>query len=927
MEHTQSTSPRSDRRSPMADSRYSPSSISPPSLLLLLVFLAATAVAAATPPYSPNCGASVPESTPTTRLIHSSSHSFFTLSNGQFSGGDPFTPASSMSRFFYFLPHAFYRTTTPGVLGLTATLSFRSRGTRFLGRNLTESSLLFDRVQPRISKRRWPLSFELSGFWSESSGLLCMVGEGTSRSLDGKLLPLSAVLNLHYPKSSNITTSLVAGTISSLESADSPNHFNPISILAYSQKSYNYTMISDANASCSHVDLKEKSLGLETSDVCSSLRGFSGGRFRLEYGADCSSKNCGPFAKDPGFYPSFLSLNALQCSDDGKLHLFMGFSNYSGYGYRSMFAANNSLVAEGFWDHDKNRLCMVACRALGFEGLRNVSVADCTIRVCLWFPAVISIESRGSIVGRLWSDKDEKDSGHFDMVSFWSSDSSGMNSLSGLRYQYTKLGNLSSSCKAFSSSKSRSSKKKYPDGKSVGDMSFDLSLKDSEGRTTWGYASPIAIGENIYGHSFMVYTAASTPATPLLDLNHSLLNVSYRISYTLPNSSYDGSGQTEISAEGVYNAAAGSFCMIGCRYLLASVNEKQVKSLASKDCEVLINIQLPSLHPEAREHLDGSIRSTRKKSDPLYFEPLETRPYVMYTNQAVESIWRMDIEITMVLISLTLSCIFIGFQLFYLNKHPDVLPSISITMLVILALGHMIPLVLNFEALFLNRNRQNVLSWSGGWLEANEVIVRVITMVAFLMQFSFLQVAWSSRYREESKMGLWMAERKALQLCLPLYFIGGLIAWFVYSSPSRPLLQRLDFDSANHRSLWEDMISYAGLILDGFLLPQILLNIFWNSKDKALSPVFYVGTTIIRALPHLYDAYRARHYVPHFNSSYIYANPNGDFYSSAWDIIIPCEGVLFAVLIFLQQRFGGTCFLPARFRQSTGYETVSSISL
>lgn len=683
-------------------------------------------------------------------------------------------------------------------------------------------------------------------------------------------------------------------------------------------------MISDAKSSCSRVDHKVESLGLDKTSLCSSLMGYLGGRFRLDYGngTNCSSKNCGPFAKDLSFYPSFLSWNHIQCSDDGKLHLYMEFSNYTGYGERSIFVPKHSLVAEGFWDHDKNRLCMVACRVLDVEGSGGAaSVSDCSIRVCLWIPAVLSIESSGSVVGQLWSGNDEKDLGYFDMVSFWSSEAS-FDSTPDLRYEYTKLDSVNKSCKAFNLPKSR---KMYPDGESVGDMRFDFSLRDAKGRRAWGYANPLFIGQTFYGRSYMVSLVAPTPPPSLVDLNHSLLNVSYRISYSLPNSSYDGSEQTEILAEGVYNAATGMLCMVGCRYLLASVNEKQVNG--SKDCEILINMQLSPLNPEAGERLYGSIKSSRKESDPLYFEPLETRLYVMYNSQSVESIWRMDMEITMVLISLTLLCIFIGFQLFYINKNPDVLPSISVTMLVILTLGHMIPLVLNFEALFMRRNTQNVLLWSGGWLEANEVIVRLITMVAFLMQFRFLQVVWSARYPEESKKALWVAERKALQLCLPLYFIGGLIAWFVYSNQSRSQPQRQDFNSANHRSIWEDLISYAGLILDGFLLPQILLNIFWNSKDKALSPVFYVGTTIVRALPHLYDAYRAHHYVPYFDSSYIYANPKNDFFSSTWDIIIPCEGVLLAVLIFLQQRFGGRCILPARFRQSGGYEIVSSISL
>ncbi|KAA8523898.1 hypothetical protein F0562_010321 [Nyssa sinensis] len=227
----------------------------------------------------------------------------------------------------------------------------------------------------------------------------------------------------------------------------------------------------------------------------------------------------------------------------------------------------------------------------------------------------------------------------------------------------------------------------------------------------------------------------------------------------------------------------------------------------------------------------------------------------------------MDLEIVMVLTSNTLACVFVGLQLFYVKKHPDVLPFISLVMLVILTLGHMIPLVLNFEAMFLqNRNRQNVLLGSGGWLEVNEVIVRVVTMVAFLLQFRLLQLALGCT------IGRWKPK-------------------------------------------------------DGFLFPQILFNVFQISKESSLSRSFYIGTTFVRLLPHAYDLYRAHNYVQrHFDGSYFYANPTADFYSTVWDIIIPLGGMLFAVIIYLQQKFGGRCILPGKFRESRAYEKVPVVS-
>ena len=110
-------------------------------------------------------------------------------------------------------------------------------------------------------------------------------------------------------------------------------------------------------------------------------------------------------------------------------------------------------------------------------------------------------------------------------------------------------------------------------------------------------------------------------------------------------------------------------------------------------------------------------------------------------------------------ISNTLACVFVGLQLFYVKKHPHVLPFISIVMLIVLMLGHMIPLLLNFEALFVaNRDQTNVFLGSGGRFEVNEVTVRVVTMVAFLLQFRLLQLTWSARKGEGSQEGWWVLD-------------------------------------------------------------------------------------------------------------------------------------------------------------------------
>ncbi|KAK9131782.1 hypothetical protein Scep_011310 [Stephania cephalantha] len=549
----------------------------------------------------------------------------------------------------------------------------------------------------------------------------------------------------------------------------------------------------------------------------------------------------------------------------------------------------------------------------------------------LRFPAVLSIKSRSSVVGQIWSNKTAKESDHFGGIKFRSSVERNVGA-PGLKYQYTELERVNKLCpkKAVVGIK----RKVYPDAYSF-DMRFDMNVKNSKGERTWGYFTPLSIGDEFFEQSVHFVGVAMAPESSVVyrRQNYStVMNVSYAISFSNPvhfnfdgrHSSTNSTSTFKIRAEGVYDSGSGSLCMIGCRDLASNLQgSKQNESL---DCEILINAQFPALHAKKKANVEGTIESTRKKSDLLHFERLEFSAIAMSTTDAVESVWRMDLEITMVLISNTLLCIFVCLQLFYVKKHPDVLPSISLLMLVILTLGSMIPLVLNFEALFLsNRTRQNVLSGGGGWLEVNEVIVRVVTMVAFLLQVRLLQLTWSSRTGEGNSKGIWTAEKKALYVLLPLYLLGGLIAWFVLRWDNYSELT--DFSNGSvvldeNHSLLGDLRSYAGLLLDGFLLPQILLNIFFRSKDKILSHAFYLGVTAVRLLPHAYDLYRANSYSAYNNASYFYANPHGDYFSTAWDVIILCGGSILAVLVYVQQRLGGRCILPRSYRDFDLYEKV-----
>ena len=74
-----------------------------------------------------------------------------------------------------------------------------------------------------------------------------------------------------------------------------------------------------------------------------------------------------------------------------------------------------------------------------------------------------------------------------------------------------------------------------------------------------------------------------------------------------------------------------------------------------------------------------------------------------------------------------------------------------------------------------------------------------------------------------------------------------------------------------------------------------------------------------------YDLYCDHSYVQ-YKGTYIYVNPAEDLFSAAWDVIIPIGVLLFAAIIYLQQRFGGRCILPKRFRGLEGYENIPTVS-
>lgn len=417
----------------------------------------------------------------------------------------------------------------------------------------------------------------------------------------------------------------------------------------------------------------------------------------------------------------------------------------------------------------------------------------------------------------------------------------------------------------------------FPGNHSCRDFVFHFNLKNPE-LHVHGSAPPIVQEDRP-----MPDDVFSRRVAPEVNTQR-LLNVSYDLQYTVADV------DRRINAEGVYD----TLCMVACQV-----------SNGSSDCQVLVTVQFAPVDTGTREHDVGTISSLRTKSDPLFFEALE------FVSQGMDLMWQPE---SMLELSPALFAVVLILQLRHAKKHPEAVPSMSITMLVVLALGYLIPLMLDFEpAIRALQNRFDPV-WTWYRIVPNRFPLRVGTMLAFLLQLRLLQLALLGRRPTEPGRGgdgsSAAAERRTLQACLLLHFLGAVLMLIANRGDGRP---RLLIDATDPTPA-DVLVSYGGLVLDGFLLPQVISNAFSGSKARALSPWFYVGGTVIRAAPHAYD---------------VYAGPRGNLFGGvALDVAVLFGVALLAVLLFLQQRVrlrGAFVCSSSSKRRSGAYRMVSSV--
>ncbi|XP_066311285.1 uncharacterized protein [Miscanthus floridulus] len=264
-----------------------------------------------------------------------------------------------------------------------------------------------------------------------------------------------------------------------------------------------------------------------------------------------------------------------------------------------------------------------------------------------WFPDTWSFQDRKTVVGLIWNSSRVLRSVGY------------TGDLSDIKYNYT----LVEKAKEHYHSNPVLSKDRngsFPGNHSCRDFVFHFNLKNPELRVH-GSAPPIVQEDRP-----MPDDVFSRRVAPEVNTQR-LLNVSYDLQYTVADV------DRRINAEGVYD----TLCMVACQV-----------SNGSSDCQVLVTVQFAPVDTGTREHDVGTISSLRMKSDPLFFEALE------FVSQGMDLMWQPE---SMLELSPALFAVVLILQLRHAKKHPEAVPSMSITMLVVLALGYLIPLMLDFE--------------------------------------------------------------------------------------------------------------------------------------------------------------------------------------------------------------------------------------
>ncbi|KAM0855823.1 hypothetical protein ACQ4PT_049530 [Festuca glaucescens] len=454
-----------------------------------------------------------------------------------------------------------------------------------------------------------------------------------------------------------------------------------------------------------------------------------------------------------------------------EVRAYVVFSNDTtperrGYHYRQgrFMVGEQAVVAEGRWDQIQGVLCLRACRVVSSPSALSVLAVrehECGIRMSFWFPAVWTMRSRSLVAGMLWNSTGNNDDAELM--------SGAITVLSIDGSDNHRSSNLSDVKYSYNDTMLEEAKKHYR-----------LKIETEKIKESHSFPGNYTYRDFVFefyqqqgdghGQAFPVTLGSAMVSGDRLAAEDSFSELVEAEQDPVLSVSYDiHHNAPPDNWVRPQNGLNYSVDLQDRRISAEGVYDPKRGLMSmigcrerngSTDCRILVTVQFASLEARGQGHGKGAISSLREKTDPLFFE---------------------NIDIT-------------------LSRRSLYFPY---------------PM--------------------GGSLEMNEAMVRAPILIAFVLQLRLLQLAWSARRRMADQTTpsspVVVSERIVLQICLPLYLLGGILAATVHvinararSEDTRVIrLVRVGEEPATIWG-WEDFVSYAGLILDGFLLPQVILN-------------------------------------------------------------------------------------------------------
>ncbi|CAM6022881.1 unnamed protein product [Sphagnum balticum] len=801
------------------------------------------------------------------------------------------------------------------------------------------------------------LKIDLEGLMHETKEdiTLCMLGcTMLPSSLDSASLleeDCNVMFQMQYPKKLSLTRSVIRAQVTSLLNAGEKHHFHPINVTALPpinrMPPYEYTVADVIDQICSNV--RAETLAMEED----SFPGFALQRlFRYDFSVgfdvqpslDCSQSeafcdNMGPLGSTVGQGEN-LPHNALAIPvfrytriSAAEIHVsaLLQFHHGGGeivYHHHGAFTLNDrTLVAEGLWKSETQQTCMVACPAEVV--IANVS-RDCNIRICLQFEAGLSLEKRSIISGTISSTLLSNESGAFNPLSF----SMPLHRLRPLwfqvqglsRYTFNHIEEARKFGEKFKLDNAQSTVKttvfRYPtlhgnDSKDyirLGDeLSINSLLTQRSGRDqNLGFRfQVIAIGDHVTigdESDMLLDTIGMEPLKPPLKLINPLRLAAHIRIYEGHEYDLQEASTAVYATEGLYEPNDGKMYMVGCRAVNASwsVLRDNKKSLnGSLDCSLTLYLEFPSKIGAwiSSATVKVWIRSTRTVADPFHFNPIyyETFP-IMYMEQPDEVFSRRNVESALDAVAWSGTIFGLVVQLFHMSHNQDSASFISLTMLGLQGIGYMIPLFTD-----------------------DDPISKFLALVGLLLILRLIQRVWKQRNSQAHKtaaVSLTLRknlpqETKVILICGIVHFMNFLNILFFHAAVTKsheqplniPPFVRIHGPMIEISSMRSDFLfkwkECWQNVEDLFLFPQVVGNALWNVKGKPLHPMYYIGSTIVQLLRHLYLRFSAPVYYPYGPFRFPYVHMNADFFDRDNKIVTHLLAIVLVLVVYIQQKWNG----------------------